>query len=161
MARPKKSITQKRALGTYRASRDGGMENPTDKLIAHPQPAPRDLSKVGKEEYLRLQRMLISMKLLFPIDLRNLWLAAHAYSEYLEMHRFIMRKYKSLARYLDFAERAQITPQLYTRMSRAQKEYRDILIRYGSSPIDRNKIVVPTEGKRNSAKEFLKGEVGA
>lgn len=134
------------------------MENPSDKLVTRPQPSPRDLNKAGREEYQRLQRMLISMKLLFPIDLRNLWLAAHAYSEYLEMHRFIVRKYKSLGRYLDAAESLQTTPHLYTKMNRAQKEYRDILIRYGSSPIDRNKIVVPTEGKRNSAKEFLKNK---
>jgi phage terminase small subunit len=156
MARPLKAIEQKRALGTFKYSRDGGLENPSGNLLAEPVAPPDDLDDVGKKKFLDLQEVLIDLGLLQKIDLENIALAASYYSDYQSIKKFIIGKYTSLANFLDTHNTK--TMGLYTKMEKAQDSYIRLLSKYGSSPTDRNKVVIPVKERKSAVEEFMAEE---
>ena len=155
MPMPRKPIEQKKAEGTYRKERDGGKQNPKGKILEKPLAPPAELDAVGKGKFNALQRVLMEMHLMTPIDAVNIQIAAASWADYVQAKAHLIKKYGSVEEALE--SNMEGPKRIYRRMETSLDRYRGILSRYGSSPLDRGRIVIPQTKGKNEVEDFLAG----
>lgn len=158
MARPRKSVSEKRKNQTYSWAREQGKVNPESTTLGHPLPPPADFDKPAKDIFLRLQTLLIELGVLQPVDVLQLEMASRAYSMYVACKAKIIKDSHTIPDYLEDCASDKRPAILYTVMERNLAVYRHITERFGGSPTDRTRITVPPKIKKNRMEEFMDSE---
>jgi P27 family predicted phage terminase small subunit len=153
MGRPKLPIATKKAQKTSKPCRDKGKQNPTSGLLSTPVDAPDEMDAIARAKFLSLQKSLIAMKILEEIDIENVALAAIHWSDYINARNYIIEHFTSIDAYLD--QKSSQTNLIYQRMVKSLQEYKTILSKYGSTPADRSKIVIPEPKRKNNVESFM------
>jgi phage terminase small subunit len=159
MPRPRKPVSEKRKNNRFSYAKEGDVENPVSPTLSQPIPPPSDMDKVARDVFLRIQLLLIDMRMLQEIDVLNLELASRHYSEYIGCREAIAKKYKTTAAYLIECAEEKTPPILYTIAEKNLYAYRRILERFGASPVDRTRATVPTKKRKNKL-DGLMGDGG-
>lgn len=165
MPNHRKPTKMHKMQGTYREDRHGGKEPDPKPLKVAPEP-PEHFNEYAKEEWYRVVPNLIQLGLVSEYDLGILEIGIEHYGIYRELWENIYtevyldkagrrrKRKRTLQQFLE-NKSVQNIPEV-SMMKNSLQIYKDIIFRFGITPVERSKVKLDEKEEVSDMEKFLK-----